>query len=127
VLFDPRPLTPEQIEEFILVARSWVRTAIETDVVMDLPFADMQAAFGQWGQGATAEDAQRTRWPVGGQDFRETMYGMAWIPTQVEYTTDLAEPARSEMRETLERMLRALDAAPPSPVRHPESVSSGDS
>ena len=127
VLFDPRPLTPEQVEEFILVARSWVRTAIETDVVMDLPFADMQAAFGQWGQGATAEDAQRTRWPVGGQDFRETMYGMAWIPTQVEYTTDLAEPARSEMRETLERMLRALDAAPPSPVRHPESVSSGDS
>lgn len=126
VLFEPRPLTPEQIEEFILVARSWVRTAVETDVVMDLPFADMQAAFGQWAQGATAEDSRRTRWPVGGQDFRETMYGMAWIPVQVEYATDLAEPARSEMRETLERMLRALDAPPPAAARHPESVSSGD-
>ena len=88
---------------------------------MDLPFDDMRAAFGQWGQGATAEGADRTRWPVGGQDFRETMYGMAWIPAEVEYTTDLAEPARSEMRETLERMLRALDAAPPPPVRHPAS------
>jgi hypothetical protein len=34
----------------------------------------------------------------------------------VEYTTDLASPAREELRETLERMLRALDApAPPVP------------
>jgi predicted DNA-binding transcriptional regulator YafY len=119
VLFEPRPLTPEQVEEFILVARSWVRTAVETDVVMELPFADMQEAFGQWGQGATAEDAERTRWPVGGHDFRETMYGMAWIPAGVEYATDLAQPARSELRETVERMLRALDAAPPPPARRP--------
>jgi hypothetical protein len=77
----------------------------------------MREAFGQWGQGAAAEDAQRTRWPVGGQDFRETMYGMAWIPPGVEYTTDLADAPRAELRETLERMLRALDAAPPPPAR----------
>ncbi len=126
VIFDPRPLTPEQIEEFILVARSWVRTAVETDVVMELPFDAMRAAFGQWGQGATAEDAERTRWPVGGQDFRETMYGMAWIPAGVEYTTDLAGAPRDELRETLERMLRALDAAPPPPLHPPERPSSGD-
>ncbi|MET0672284.1 MAG: transcriptional regulator [Microbacterium pygmaeum] len=119
VLFEPKPLTQEQVEEFILVARSWVRTAVETDVVMELPFQQMQEAFGQWGQGATPEDDRRTRWPVGGADFRETMYGMAWVPPGVEYTTDLAEPARSELRETLERMLRALDSAPPAAPRHP--------
>ncbi len=121
VLFEPRALTPEQIEEFILVARSWVRTAIETDVVMDLPIDAMRDAFGQWGQGATPEGADRTRWPVGGQDFRETMYGMSWVPAGVEYTTDLAEPSRSELRETLERMLRALDAAPPTAVVLPRA------
>ncbi|TQJ29627.1 WYL domain-containing protein [Microbacterium sp. SLBN-146] len=110
VLFEPRPLTPEQIEEFILVARSWVRQAVEADAVMELPIDDMRAAFGQWGQGATAEDASHTRWPVGGADFRETMYGLSWIPAGVEYTTNLAEPARSDLRETLERMLRALSA-----------------
>ena len=125
VIFEPRPLTPEQVEEFILVARSWVRTAVETDVVMELPFDAMRAAFGQWGQGATAEGAERTRWPVGGQDFRETMYGMAWIPTGVEYTTDLAAAPRAELRETLERMLRALDAAPP-PARLDAGASSED-
>jgi predicted DNA-binding transcriptional regulator YafY len=113
VLFDPRPLTPEQVEEFILVARSWVRQAVEADAVMALPLAEMRDMFGQWGQGATAEDASHTRWPVGGADFRETMYGLSWIPVDVEYTTDLAEPARSELRETLARMLRALDAPPP--------------
>ncbi|MFT4217022.1 MAG: hypothetical protein QM619_07540 [Micropruina sp.] len=59
------------------------------------------------------EDAAHTRWSVGGTDFRDTMYGMSWIPAGVDYVTDLAEPARSELREPLHRMLRALDASPP--------------
>ena len=119
VLFEPKPLTPEEIEEFIFVARAWVRQAVEADAVMELPIDEMREYFGQWGQGATAEDETHTRWPVGGSDFRETMYGFTWIPAGVEYTTDLAEPARSELREVLERMLRALDA--PSPASRPES------
>ena len=113
LLFEPKPLTPEEVEEFIFVARSWVRTPVEADAVMALPLEIMREALGQWGQGATAEDADHTRWPVGGHDFRDTMYGLTWIPAGVEYTTDLAEPARSDLRETLERMLRALDASPP--------------
>ncbi len=113
VLFTPKPLTPEEIAEFIFVARSWVRQAVEADAVMALPLAEMKGYFGQWAQGAQAEDDTHTRWPVGGSDFRETMYGLSWIPAGVEYTTDLAEPARGELRETLERMLRALDAPPP--------------
>ena len=113
VLFEPRPLTSEQVEEFIFVARSWVRQAVEADAVMELPLDQMREYFGQWGQGATAEDEVHTRWPVGGADFRETMYGLTWIPAGVEYTTDLASPAREELREVLERMLRALDAPPP--------------
>ncbi|MFS0853065.1 helix-turn-helix transcriptional regulator [Microbacterium sp. 179-I 3D4 NHS] len=112
VLFARRPLTAEEIEEFIRVARSWVRQPVEADAVMELPYDEMRAFFGQWGQGATAEDDRRTRWPVGGGDFRETMYGLSWIPAGVEYTVDLAEPSRGELRETLERMLRALDAEP---------------
>ena len=120
VLFEPRPLTPEQIEEFILVARSWVRQAVEADVVMELPIDRMRAAFGEWGQGATPEGEGRTRWPVGGRDWHETMYGMTYIPPGVEFTTDLAEPGRSELREVLERIVRALDAPPPpKPVSTP--------
>ncbi|NLP84165.1 WYL domain-containing protein [Microbacterium sp. CFH 90308] len=120
VLFEPKPLTPEEIEEFIFVARSWVRQAVEADAVMELPLDEMRALFGQWGQGATAEDERRTRWPVGGGDFRETMYGFTWIPAGVEYTTNLESPAREELREVLERMLRALDAPPP--TTRPESA-----
>ncbi|MGV9194863.1 helix-turn-helix transcriptional regulator [Microbacterium sp. MC2] len=119
VLFTPRALSAEEVEEFIFVARSWGRQAVEADAVMALPLAEMRAHFGQWGQGATAEDAAHTRWPVGGSGFRETMYGLSWIPAGVEYTTDLVEPARSELRETLARMLRALDAPPPPPRKQP--------
>ena len=115
VLFEPRPLTSEEIEEFIFVARSWVRQAVEADAVMELPIDNMRGLFGQWGQGASAEGPGLTRWPVGGSDFRETMYGLSWIPAGVEYTTDLQEPGRSELREALERMLRAIDAPPPPP------------
>ncbi|SFI37280.1 MULTISPECIES: helix-turn-helix transcriptional regulator [Microbacterium] len=115
VLFAPKPLTAEEIEEFVLVARSWVRQAVEADAVMELPIDDMRAYFGQWGQGAEPEDESHTRWPVGGADFRETMYGLTWIPAGVEYTLDLAEPARGELREAIERMLRAIDAPPPMP------------
>ncbi len=113
VLFTPRPLTPEEIEELIFIASTWVRMPVETEVVMELPIERMREWFGPWSQGAEPEGAERTRWPVGGADFRETMYGMSWVPAGVEYTTDLAEPERSELRETLQRMLRALDAPPP--------------
>lgn len=110
VLFTPRPLTSEEVEEFIFVARSWGRQSVEADAVMELPYDEMRDHFGQWGQGAEPVGDDKTRWPVGGADFRETMYGLSWIPAGVEYTTDLAEPARSELRETLERMLRAVGA-----------------
>ncbi len=113
VLFPPRELTLAEVEEFILVAQSWTRQPVEADVVMDLPFDVMRDTFGQWGQGATAEGTERTRWPVGGGDWRETAYGMHWIPAGVTYTTDLAEPGRSELREAVVRMLAALDAPPP--------------
>lgn len=122
VLFAPRDLTAEQIDEHITVATSWVRTAVEASVVMNMPIDEMRAAFGQWSQGAEAVDDRRTWWPVGGRDFRETMYGMSWIPEGVGYTTDLAEPARSELRETLVRMLAALDAAPAQPHPAPSHV-----
>jgi len=109
VRFEPKPLTPEQVEEFIWVATSWVRTEVEAEAIVELPLDEFRAAFGQWAQGAEAVDERRTRWPVGGRDVRDTMYGLSWIPAGVAYTSDLAEPRRAELREILERMLRALD------------------
>jgi len=123
VLFPRRPLTPEEIEEFILIARSWARQPVEADAVMDLPLEAMRDAFGPWAQGAEAESETHTRWPVGGADWRETMYGLSWIPTGVEYTIDLVEHERAQLREAVDRMLRALDAPPP-PSRRPTRTDS---
>ncbi|MBW9094272.1 WYL domain-containing protein [Microbacterium jejuense] len=111
VLFTPRPLTPEQIDEFIAVARSWSPQAVAGAAVMDLGLDDMRAYFGQWGQGAQSVGPGRTSWPVGGSDFREVMYALAWIPSGVPYTVELPDSARKEMCEALVRMLAALDPA----------------
>lgn len=115
--FEPRPITPEEVDELILIATSWAPQAVEAEVVMDIPLEKMKEWFGPWAQGATDAGGGRTRWPVGGRDFRETMYGMTWVPAGVTYSTDLPEPARSELRETLQRMLQALDAPPPEPAQ----------
>ena len=113
VLFRRRELTEEEIEERVLIAASWSPQKVEAAAVMELPLAEMLERFGPWGQGATAVGAQRTRWPVGGSDWREAMYGLLWIPEGVEYEVTLTEPHRSELREAVARMLRALDAPAP--------------
>lgn len=113
VLFEPRALTPEEVDELFLGVASWTPRAVATDVVMELPIAAMREHFGEWSQGSEAEDADRTRWPIGGRDIRETMYALSYIPEGVEFTTDLADPDRTELREILARMVRALDAPPP--------------
>ncbi|WP_194421655.1 helix-turn-helix transcriptional regulator [Microbacterium abyssi] len=120
VLFARRDISEEEVAERILIATSWSPQKIETDVVMEIPLSQMEEHFGVWAQGATAEDAARTRWPIGGPDWRDALYGMLWIPAGVEYATDFPEPHRSELREVLARMLRALDAPPPEP-RHTTS------
>lgn len=113
VLFDAREITEAEIADRILLASSWSPQKIEADIVMELPYEEMDRHFGVWAQGATAEDETHTRWPIGGPDWRDALYGMLWVPAGVEYTTDFPEPHRAELRETLERALRALDAPPP--------------
>jgi predicted DNA-binding transcriptional regulator YafY len=108
VLFEPRDLTPAQIEEFVLVARSWSRQPVEGSMVMQLPVEDVHARFGVWGQGAEPAGDASTRWPIGGTDVHDLLYAMSWIPAGVEYTAELPEPALAELREIAERLLRAL-------------------
>ncbi|KAB1654564.1 YafY family transcriptional regulator [Pseudoclavibacter chungangensis] len=113
--FSPRPLSEDEAEELILIATSMYRQRVEAEVVMSLPLDDVVAHFGAWAEGASAEDEAHTRWPLGGADWREALYGMLYVPEGVEFTTDLPEPHRAAMRESLVRVLRALDAAPPEP------------
>ncbi len=117
VLFEPRDISEEEVAERVLLASSWSPQKLEADVVMELALHEMDQYFGVWAQGATADDETHTRWPIGGSDWREALYGMLWIPAGVEYTTDFPEPHRAELREALERALRALDAPPPAPRR----------
>lgn len=110
--FEPRPMTPEEVEERVFAGTSWGHHAVEGAVVMELPLAEMQARFGVWGQGAEAVDEHRTRWPMGGNDVREAMYALAWVPEGVAYTVELGGPERAQLAEIVTRMAAALSAEP---------------
>lgn len=85
---------------------------------MELSLAEMQDRFGPWSQGATAEGDTHTRWPIGGSDWREAMYAFLWIPEGVEYAMTFPDQDRAELREAVERLLRAIDR--PTPVARGE-------
>ncbi|MGO1770814.1 MAG: helix-turn-helix transcriptional regulator [Microbacterium sp.] len=108
VLVEPRTLEPEEIDALVLVATSWSPQRIEASALIGLPLHQLEDAFGPWAQGSEVVDDERTRWPVGGSDFREVMYALSWIPTGIDYRVALPDEARDEMRETLTRMLHAL-------------------
>lgn len=110
--FEPRPLTPDEIDEMVLVATSWSPQQLEGAAVMELELERMTEQFGVWSQGATAAPGGRTRWPVGGSDVRDIAYALSWIPEGVEYVAELPDPARAQLREMLDRMVRALADEP---------------
>ncbi|BDZ55579.1 helix-turn-helix transcriptional regulator [Agromyces marinus] len=116
VIGPSRELEPALRDEMVLAASSYSPQRIEADVVMDLDFDTFHEHFGHWGQGATPEGSARTRWPIGGADFREALYGMLYIPEGVAFATDFPEPHRAELREVLGRVIRALDAPAPAPA-----------
>lgn len=107
--FEPRPLTPEEADELVRAATTRRPLSAQAEAVMDMPLDAMRAHFGQWAQGAEADGAGRTRWPLRGGDIHEVMYGLSWIPAGVEYTTTLPEAERSQLRDICLRMLRALE------------------
>ncbi|GAA1663942.1 YafY family protein [Nonomuraea maheshkhaliensis] len=119
VFFEPRPLSQRQIEEFVAVATSWGRQATDATATIRMPIERLRQEFGEWAQGVEPAGAGTTRWPVGGGDVRETMYALSWIPAGVEYTVDLPGPARTQLREMLARMLRALETPPEVTRRSP--------
>ncbi|MGI5269242.1 helix-turn-helix transcriptional regulator [Nonomuraea sp. CA-218870] len=110
--FEPRPLSPRQVEEYVAVAASWGKQANDATATIRMPIERLRRLFGAWAQGAEPAGADTTIWPVGGADIRETMYGLSWIPEGVTYSVDLTDPARAELRAALVRMLHALDTSP---------------
>ncbi len=79
-------LAPAGREEFLAVARSWVEQATDATATIGMPIERLRHLFGEWAQGAESAGADATLWPVGGADFRETMYALSWIPAGVSYT-----------------------------------------
>lgn len=106
--FEPRPLTPEEADELVEAATIRAVNRIKATVLMDLPLDRVRQEFGPWAQGAEAAGPDRTRWPLGGDDPRDAMYGMSWVPAGVEYVAELPDDAATQLREIIERMSRAL-------------------
>ncbi|GAA2275063.1 hypothetical protein GCM10009853_031350 [Glycomyces scopariae] len=107
--FAPRELPPERVDALVTVSRTWGPRSRDAVAVIDMPLAEFTAEFGEWAQGARADGPERTRWPVGGESARDIAYGLSWLPAGTSYRVEIAEGDRAELRESLQRMLAALD------------------
>ena len=111
--FEPRPLTPQEADELVEAASVRGVNRVERTVLMDLPLDRVREEFGPWAQGAEAAGPGRTRWPLGGLDPRDALYGMSWVPEGVEYVAELPDDVAEQLREIIDRMARALAPSAP--------------
>jgi predicted DNA-binding transcriptional regulator YafY len=81
--------------------------ATQAEVVMELPFAEMTAHFGQWAGDARAVDAERTAWPVGAASAEEVIAALAWVPAGVAFELVSDDATRQAVHEAADRMRRA--------------------
>ncbi|MGW4801424.1 hypothetical protein ACWEPC_54300, partial [Nonomuraea sp. NPDC004297] len=52
VFFEPQPLSPRQVEEFVAVAASWAGQPAEASATIRMPIERLRQLFGEWAQGA---------------------------------------------------------------------------
>lgn len=107
VRIPPRELPAEDAAAFVRVSISSVPTKYAADVVLAMPIAEMQAAFGPWARGATAEGAHETRWPIGGDSLQDLVYSLFYLPAGVAYRIE-ADP---EVLDFLAAAARGFTAA----------------
>lgn len=109
VRFEPRELPAADVAEYVRVAiASSHHVEIEIDVVMELPYDEMRDHFGPWARNATAVDARRTRWPIGGSGSADILGALAWIPDGVAYRVEGDAELLAEFGAAARRMADAL-------------------
>ena len=107
VHFERRALLEQDASEYVDVSLSALRGGFVVEAVMELPLAEMREYFGPWAADARAE-GDRTVWPVGGANARDTLFALAWIPTGVAYTMRGEPEILEGLREMAGRMLAAV-------------------
>jgi len=80
---------------------------VRLDVLLDLPLAKARAAFGPWGDQATAIDERTTRWRIDAESPEHAFGALAWIPAGIGY--------RLEGDPGLLRFIRSTAAAVTAP------------
>jgi predicted DNA-binding transcriptional regulator YafY len=86
--FEPREQPFEDAASYVAASVAAVRNRVSMDVLLRLPLAEAQAAFGPWGSQASAVDAQTTRWSVEGESIEHLFGALAWIPAGVDYSLE---------------------------------------
>jgi predicted DNA-binding transcriptional regulator YafY len=107
VRFAERELPEETAAEYVRVALGKLRARVTAEVVMRLPFAQMQEYFGPYGRYATDAGDGWTRWPVGGADFHEMFMSLVWVPEGVEYRIEGNDEFAAFAREVAGRIAAA--------------------
>lgn len=107
VRFPERDLPAETAAEYVTAALGALRARVSADVVMRMPFAQMQEYFGPYGQRAADAGDGWTRWPIGGADLQEMFMALVWVPAGVEYRIEGNDEFAAFAREVAARISAA--------------------
>ena len=112
VHFPERELPAERAGEFLQAAQaSLIADRVRAEVVLAMPFAEMKAYFGPWGEGAYALDEEHTVWPQWAPDLNILLYSLVWIPEGVDFTIRGSDEFAA-LAASWGRRLSRLDATP---------------
>jgi predicted DNA-binding transcriptional regulator YafY len=108
VRFAPRPLPTGTAADYVASTLSALRRRVRIDVILQLPLAQVRAAFGAWGDQAVAIDEHSTLWTIEAESGEQAFGALAWIPPGVQYEVRGEPGLLDHFRDTAARALAAV-------------------
>jgi predicted DNA-binding transcriptional regulator YafY len=108
VRFPPRELPAADAAEFVEVAHLSAPQRFEAVAHLRASMAEVREHFGVWSSGATENDDGTVDWPIGGSSIPDLVYGLLWIPPDMDWTLTCEPEVAQALRAFRERLAVAL-------------------
>jgi predicted DNA-binding transcriptional regulator YafY len=109
--FTEREIPGGSAADFVAASVSALRLRVTAQVELKLSLARVREQLGQWGESATAIDAETTLWPIEAESAEHLLGALAWIPAGVAYELRADPELLAYLDEAAARITTATTSA----------------